>query len=123
MRGAPAPEPGLRAEVNRCTDLATVSSTSQNATIARARIGNVLGAHIGQPEPRLLRLLSDALCLQLAGGRLHSERALLNRQSAGVVQRLSADRWRERQGRLVLAHGIEGERWDWNADVRVARRE
>jgi hypothetical protein len=54
---------------------------------------------------------------------VYGECALLDWQSTGVVYWFGADRWRQRESRMVLAHGVERKRWDWNRDLQLARSE
>jgi osmotically-inducible protein OsmY len=102
---------------------ATTCATGGQAAANGSPIQLVLGASCRQPESGVLRLVSDALCVQLAGCCLHGKCRVFDRESARVLQRVSTDREREWQGRLVLAYGIEGQRWNRDRDVYASRPE
>jgi hypothetical protein len=46
---------------------------------------------------------------------------VLDRRDTRVVRRHSSDGWRQREGWLALARGVEGKRWDRNREVQTSR--
>jgi hypothetical protein len=78
---------------------------------------------VGEHDPGVIWIISNAVYLQFARRRLYGKRALFDWPSTCVLQWISTDGWWKRQGRLVLAHGIEGSRWDRNRQVFLSRPE
>jgi hypothetical protein len=112
--------PGVTVQHRSWELLSTTRPAVHQTTAYGAPICVVFCSCSRQPEPGVLRLLPNAVCVHFTRRSMYSECRLFDRQSTRVVQRPSTDRRWKRQSWLVLAHGVEGEWRDGDGDVHAS---